>query len=327
MRVFISYAREDKDIARKLYQDLKSAGVEPWMDEYDLLVGQNWKNAITNAIEQSDFFLALLSSRSLSKRGYVQKELRRAVSVLEEMPPTDVYILPVRLDDCRPEDERLKDLNWADLFPEYDPGLAKLIRVFEYQRSLCEEEDSAEAGSAVSETDSARVHETPMPPYDLRSTPMKVSDDEFKKVFRLDNNRRPLEYIQNDFHDNGDSTVTDRATGLTWQKSGSPDYIPYKERQKYIDRTNRDRFAGYSDWRLPTVDELASLLEPEEKNGDLYIDPVFDEKQRWCWSADERASGGAWDVYFDTATCTGTSWASATMSVRFAPDNVGHLVL
>ena len=92
--------------------------------------------------------------------------------------------------------------------------------------------------------------------------------------------------------------MTDRATGLTWEKSGSPESLAYKGAKAYVDGLNRDRLAGHSDWRLPTVDELASLLEPEEKNGDLYIDPIFDEKQRWCWTSDQRASGGAWGVRF-----------------------------
>jgi hypothetical protein len=161
-------------------------------------------------------------------------------------------------------------------------------------------EDGVTVAETTDETDEGRAgtEKANRPRYELRKTPMTVSDDEFKKVFRLDKNGRPLEYVQNDYHDNSDGTVTDRATGLTWQMSGSPKFIPYKERQKYIDQINRDRFAGYSDWRLPTVDELTSLLEPEKK-GELYIDPIFDDKQWWCWSADERASGGAWRVFFN----------------------------
>ena len=300
MRVFISYAREDIGTAKRLYNDLKSAGVTPWMDEYDLLVGQNWKTAITKAIEKSDFFLALLSSNSLSKRGYVQKELRRALAVLEEMPPTDIFLLPARLDGCKPEDERLRDLNWADMHYDYDAGLAKLVRVFEYKKSICGENDPVECGPADSDSDPANVQKAPMPRYDLRNTPLTVSEGESTKVFRLNDKWRPLEYVQNDYLDNGDGTVTDRATGLTWEKSGSPDTLKYEGAKAYIEKLNRDRFAGHADWRLPTVDELASLLEPEEKNGDLYIDPIFDKKQRWCWTSDQRASGGAWHVVFSS---------------------------
>lgn len=202
------------------------------------------------------------------------------------------------MDNCKPEDERLIDLNWADLFPDCDAMLAKLMRMFEYKKSICSEDDSVECGPADSDADSAKVQEAPMPRYDLRNKPMTVSEDEFKKVFRLDDKWRPLEYVQNDYQDNGDGTVTDRAMGLTWQKSGSPDLLTYKNPKAYIEKLNRDRFAGHADWRLPTVDELASLLEPAEKNGDLYINPIFDKKQRRCWASDQRAPGGAWLAYF-----------------------------
>ena len=63
-KVFISYAREDIEVARKLYHDLKDAGVVPWMDKVDLLIGQDWKFEIKQAIKDSSYFLALLSSNS-----------------------------------------------------------------------------------------------------------------------------------------------------------------------------------------------------------------------------------------------------------------------
>ena len=107
-KVFISYAREDIETARRLYSDLKKAGVDTWLDCEKLLVGQNWKVMIRKAIRESSYFLALLSENSLSKQGYVQKELKIALDMLDERSPEDVFVLPARLDDCKPADERLE---------------------------------------------------------------------------------------------------------------------------------------------------------------------------------------------------------------------------
>ena len=93
--------------------------------------------------------------------------------------------------------------------------------------------------------------------------------------------------------------MTDWATGLRWQKSGSEIYMPFKEVKSYIDNLNRQKFAGFNDWRLPTVEELASLIEQKQINGVLYIDRMFDSKQSRCLSSDMRFPGSPWYVYFN----------------------------
>ncbi|GBC60257.1 hypothetical protein DENIS_1208 [Desulfonema ishimotonii] len=133
-KVFISYAREDCKVARKLYDDLKAAGTEPWMDEENLLVGQKWKDGVRKAISESDYFLALISSTAVEKKGYFQSELNKALKELEEMPPDEIYILPVRIDECVPKHEMLQDLHWADLFPSYESGLRKILMTIGHTR-------------------------------------------------------------------------------------------------------------------------------------------------------------------------------------------------
>ena len=130
-RVFICYAEEDKQVARRLYADLQQAGVKPWMDSEDLLPGQNWKLVISQVIKDSSYVIALLSSHSLSKRGFIQKEMRRALDMVEELPPGEIFVIPVRLDECTPLDERLQELHWVDLFPSYEEGLQRILRIFE----------------------------------------------------------------------------------------------------------------------------------------------------------------------------------------------------
>lgn len=113
--------------------------------------------------------------------------------------------------------------------------------------------------------------------------------------------------LANDFVNNGNGTVTDRATGLMWQQGG--DFKAFDNLDEYVKQLNRKRFAGHDDWRLPTLEEAASLVEPQ-KNDDLYIAPIFDRRQVWIWTADvvegeeEEADGALiqWVVYLDAGS-------------------------
>ena len=110
---------------------------------------------------------------------------------------------------------------------------------------------------------------------------------------------------------NGEQMVVDHATALMWQASGSSkSLVPWQAAKDFVQGLNQQEHGGFSDWRLPTIEELASLLEPEKKNGSLHIDPVFGSKQHSCWSADQstvKSSRPAWVVYFrDGAVGYGT---------------------
>jgi serine/threonine-protein kinase len=93
---------------------------------------------------------------------------------------------------------------------------------------------------------------------------------------------------------NDDKVVIDHTTALMWHQSGSSDAMIWNKAQEYINKLNRMRYAGFSDWRLPTIEELASLIEFTRKNDPLYIELIFDKTQKWCWSADKRTSSTAW---------------------------------
>ena len=104
--------------------------------------------------------------------------------------------------------------------------------------------------------------------------------------------------FENHFNDNGDGTVSDRATGLMWEKGGSREGLSWASAREYAQRANRERLAGHADWRVPTVEELASLMESSWKNENLFIDPVFDRTQRQCWSIDTKGTESAWKANF-----------------------------
>ena len=100
-----------------------------------------------------------------------------------------------------------------------------------------------------------------------------------------------------------DKVVLDEATGLIWQQSGSDSNMIFKNVEKWITKLNRKRFAGFSDWRLPTLEEAMSLMEPK-KNNERYINPIFDSKQYWIFTADEvQGESGAWILYLYDGSC------------------------
>jgi hypothetical protein len=125
---FLSYAREDLDAAREIYEYLTASGISTWFDKESLRPGERWRDAIERAIRDSRYFIAVISSRSAQKRGFVQTELRRALDVLDQTPDDEVFLIPVRLDECRPPIARLDDLNWLDLFPDMHSALERLVR-------------------------------------------------------------------------------------------------------------------------------------------------------------------------------------------------------
>ena len=125
-RPFISYAREDVRVAERLEADLRRLGADPWLDVRRLRGGEAWKPAIQRALRSSTHVVVLLSSRSVNKTGYVQNELRSALDLLDSVPPQMIFLVPVRLDNARPQHDRLADLHWIDLFPRYDNGLRLL---------------------------------------------------------------------------------------------------------------------------------------------------------------------------------------------------------
>jgi hypothetical protein len=126
-QVFIAYGKEDEALARRLCEDLNLAGFNPWMDVRKLLAGQNWPRAIEAAIETSDFFVACFSGNSVRKKGGFQSEIRYALDCARQVPLDEIYIVPVRLDDCAVPRTIQHELQYIDLFPDWDGGMERLL--------------------------------------------------------------------------------------------------------------------------------------------------------------------------------------------------------
>jgi hypothetical protein len=98
------------------------------LDKESILPGQNWEKEIRKAIKSSNYFVPLFSSNSIKKRGHVQKEFKFSLEILEEVPESDIYVIPVRLDDSEIPLEKLKKYQYVDLFPDWKGGFKRKIQ-------------------------------------------------------------------------------------------------------------------------------------------------------------------------------------------------------
>jgi len=137
--VFLSYCHDNQKEVQKLRADLVAAGETVWWDE-DILPGQDWKLAIKQAMQDAYAVIVCLSPE-LEKRvsSGVYPELRDAISAYRQYAPGSIYLVPVRLSECRvppisiDDTSTLDSLQRIDLFPpnERDTRLKKLIRAIQ----------------------------------------------------------------------------------------------------------------------------------------------------------------------------------------------------
>ncbi len=92
--------------------------------------------------------------------------------------------------------------------------------------------------------------------------------------------------------------VMDEKAGLMWHQAGSEAPLSFEQAQQWIRDLNSRVYAGFRDWRLPTLKEAATLLKNRRKEGELFIDPVFSSRQLSIWAGDKYGKQEAWVVNF-----------------------------
>ena len=114
------------------------------------------------------------------------------------------------------------------------------------------------------------------------------------------------------FIDNGDGTITDTRTGLMWMKKDSylhaGHWIDWFQAFDYVKKLNEERFADYIDWKLPSIEQLQTLFEPDKFNSaqrgsemNMHMDPIFaKEGSGSLWAAEANGRYNAFGVVFNT---------------------------
>ena len=122
-------------------------------------------------------------------------------------------------------------------------------------------------------------------------------------------------YGKSDFHDNGDGTITDRATGLIWSEADSGRGMNWQDALAWVQKKNAERFLGHDDWRLPSVKELQSIVDytrsPDTTHSPA-IDPVFT-----CTTITNEDHQTDYPFYWSATTHAGLLGGGAAMYVAF----------
>lgn len=110
--VFISYTSGDRDRVEPIADALMASGIDAWMDVRRLKAGQNWDFEIRRALDKAAVIVVFISDKSVTKRGYVQREIRLALEKAEEKLVDDIYLIPVLLDENVTVPDLIKDLQF-----------------------------------------------------------------------------------------------------------------------------------------------------------------------------------------------------------------------
>lgn len=152
----------------------------------------------------------------------------------------------------------------------------------------------------------------------LPDKPEELSEEDVAALVKTydfaDQDRNPQGRFTQALVDNGDGlTVTDRRTGLMWQRAGT-DIMSNRSMRREVARINAEKFAGYSDWRLPTMAEALSLLESTKRANDQYLHQCFSSEQPFVFVEAVRKPGGYWFVDFKQGRAF---WSSGTIPGGF----------
>ena len=130
MRIFLSYASEDRAAAREIYKALRQSDFDVWFDEEELRVGERWEPALQRAIATANVMLLLVGSAADSKN-FQREEIRSALDRARR--DEDFRILPVLVSKSDPASlpPALRQYQWLDLrdVSQWSRQLARLAAV------------------------------------------------------------------------------------------------------------------------------------------------------------------------------------------------------
>ena len=131
-------------------------------------------------------------------------------------------------------------------------------------------------------------------PLRVRSRPARLLYREIREKLGLDDLFRPHVYHDHRLVVKNALLLHDPRTGLHWQRCGSGFTLTRGQAAEYIEYLNRERFEGRCDWRLPTTEEILTVLRRPTAHRDFCLPAGFAPSLHWLWSADTSTRKQAW---------------------------------
>lgn len=319
--VFISYSHADKQWLERLKVHLKplerQGVIDLWSDE-KIHAGSNWKEEIKKALKEAVVAVLLISADFLASDFIDKDELPPLLAAAKK---EDTVILPVIIGHSSFTENESLSLYQAVNSPDKPlEGMTKveqdavfynlyklILNVLKKREGKNNQKADIESDKRIRAEEQER--DLAVPKIKLRSRPIENLTEDVVEIMVKDKG-----YFDSDLNELGTGfphkyeiqkegrVLYDHTSGLMWQQSGSTKGMLYEKVKDYVEALNNQNFAGYKDWRLPTLEEAMSLMEQTKMNGKLYIGPKFD-KQQWIWTSDLSSALSAWVVCFDLGRC------------------------
>lgn len=294
IRIYISHASDDNDVSKNLADYLRDDGAEIWIHYAKSEVNGDLPEVLKRAIDCCDAFVLVWSKWAVHSR-CVKLECQNALKLKKK-------IIPCLLDDTK-QSIMIRNFQCTN-FNNFEQDYDHLLQILKMKE---EEVDKNYFSDNLNQTTKPVLISSI-----FRNMPKKLSEDDVNEMLKsndfFDKNRNNIgQGFNNQFEIqkiNRDKRILDHASGLMWQQGGSSESVSFKQAKYWIEELNRIEYANYHDWRLPTLEEAMTLMKKEKKNGELFLDPSFDQTQKWIWTSDLTQSGSlAWVVFFNYGSC------------------------
>jgi serine/threonine protein kinase len=158
----------------------------------------------------------------------------------------------------------------------------------------------------------------------VRWKPTRVMLKDIGELLGLDPLLRPLCYRRQEFEIVSSLVALEKRSGLYWQRRGSGFTLDWQQAKEYVDSLNDTGWQERSNWRLPTVEELLTILTPPLHDARCSTWPLFDATIHWLWSGDPCNKKQAWmadvvESYFGRLDRDGIASVCAVSSLDSEP--------